>query len=313
MEWQEETTVVAIVFVIQMLTEKGVVFKMMSRKLVLGIIVLSVTLCSFVCHGGEAGDQGKLYVVGMGPAGPDLTAPRALRIVEKADVLLCSPRMPQRFEKFGLHIDPKKVALNPWEGIIGKEAQKLKKSDYDAWKVQSQKRVERVQDFIREKLRQGKTVAMMDGGDPCVYAPSLQYLLSGFDPALFEVIPGMGAFNAAAAALKTSMTPDNVRIVLLTSPESLFGESWEKGDEILKDLSKYDNTMVLYMSLSDMNKVVERFRKYYPPDFPIAIVYYAGYGEKEKVLKSNLKDIEEDVKNMDEKWLGLAILGKCAR
>jgi len=77
-------------------------------------------------------------------------------------------------------------------------------------------------------------------------------------------------------------------------------------------LSKYENTMVLYMSLSSMKKVMERFRKYYPADFPIAIVYYAGYAEKEKVLKSNLKNIEEDVKKMDEKWLGLAVLGKRA-
>ena len=53
---------------------------------------------------------GKLYVVGMGPAGPDLTAPRALEIVEKADVLLCSPRMPQRFAAFGRTIDSKKIA-----------------------------------------------------------------------------------------------------------------------------------------------------------------------------------------------------------
>ena len=260
----------------------------------------------------DGSQMGKLYVVGMGPAGPDLTAPRALGVVEKADVILCSPRMPKRFERFGMHIDPKKVAFNPWEGIFGKEANKLKKTNYEAWISEAEKQVKKVQAFIMEKLREGKTVAMMDGGDACVYGPSLNYLLNGFDEALFEVIPGMGAFNAASAALKRSMTPEDVRFVVLASPESLFGESWEKGDEVLKALSQYETTMVLYMSLSSISKVVETFEKYYSPDLPIAVVYYAGYSDKERVLKSKLKLIEEDIKKMDEKWLGLVIIGKCA-
>jgi len=65
--------------------------------------------------------------VGMGPAGPDLTAPRALAVIEKADVILCSPGMPKKFERFGKSIDPKKVAFNPWEGIYDEKAKKLKK------------------------------------------------------------------------------------------------------------------------------------------------------------------------------------------
>ncbi|MEZ4603722.1 MAG: hypothetical protein R2861_10080 [Desulfobacterales bacterium] len=50
----------------------------------------------------------------------------------------------------------------------------------------------------------------------------------GFDDSLFEVIPGMGAFNAAGAALKRSLTPVDARFVMLTSPQSMFGENWEK-------------------------------------------------------------------------------------
>jgi len=46
---------------------------------------------------------------------------------------------------------------------------------------------------------------------------------------------------------------------------------------------------------------------------PIAIVYYAGYPDKEKVLKSCLENILRDVEKMDEKWLGLFILGKCVK
>ncbi|MDL1978437.1 MAG: SAM-dependent methyltransferase [Deltaproteobacteria bacterium] len=275
------------------------------------LTILFVFLCVglSICY---AGEKGKLYVVGMGPAGPDLTAPRALAIVEKADVFLCSPGMPKRFESFGKHINPDKVAFNPWEGILGKEAEKLKKTDYQAWVGRVDKQIKKVQEFVLECIKDGKTVVMMDGGDPCVYGPSLHWLLRGLDDSYFEVIPGMGAFNAAGAALKRTMTPDDVRFIMLTSPDSLFGKSHEK-DEILKDLSKYKVTMVFYMSLSSMNELVEKFKRYYPPDFPLAVVFYAGYSDRETVLRSNLGNILDDLKKVDEKWVGLLIIGECVK
>lgn len=273
------------------------------------ILMLFVFFCFSNSY---ASEKGKLYVVGMGPAGPDLTAPRALSIIEKADVLLCSPRIPSRFEMFGNKIDPKKVAFDPWEDLFGEKLSELKKTNYQEWLSTTEQHIKKVQNFIMQKIGEGKTVAMIDGGDPCIYGPSLNYLLKGFDESLFEVIPGLSAFNAAGAALKQSMTPENVRFVMLTSPESLFGESWEKADEILKDLSKYETTMVYFMSLKSLGKLVDRLKKYYAPTLPVAVVYYAGYVDKEKVLKSKLGSIVEDIKKMDEKWLGLVIIGKSA-
>lgn len=279
----------------------------------MSISVILVILTLFVPCSIMAQAKGKLYVVGMGPAGPDLTAPRALEIVEKADVLLCSPRIPERFAAFSRTIDPSKIAFDPWKRVFDKKANELKRSDPGAWAEGVERRRKEVQKFVLEKIKDGKTVVMMDGGDPCVYGPSLHYLLEGFDPSLFEVVPGIGAFNAAGAALKHSFTPEDVRFVLLTSPQSLFGENWEKNDDILKDLSKYETTMVWYMSLRSIAKVVAKLKKYYASDMPIAIVYYAGYPDKEKVLKSCLENILRDVEKMDEKWLGLFILGKCVK
>lgn len=274
---------------------------MMKQRIIFLPVLLTVAFL-FISPA-QAGDTGKLYVVGMGPAGPELTAPRVLEIIQKADVLLCSPGIPKKFKMFDTYIDPGKIAFNPWEGILGQGKQ-------DPQKAEQQKR--KVQAYVLDQIKQGKTVVMMDGGDPCVYGPSLHYLLDGFDDAMFEVIPGMGAFNAAGAALKRPFTTDGTRLVLLTSPQSMFGENWDKDDTLLKDLSKYDTTMVWYMSLRSLDKVVERMVKYYPPELPIAVVYYAGYPDKEKVLKSCLGTILEDIKKMDEKWLGLFITGKCA-
>jgi len=276
---------------------------------VVGICLLLVSWSLMTTH---AGEKGKLYVVGIGPAGPDLTAPRALAVIKKADVILCSPGMPKKFIIFGEYIDPEKVAFDPWNEIFGEKAKALKKRNYQEWLKKAERHITKVQAFLLQSIEEGKTVVMVDGGDPCIYGPSLNYLLKGFDDTLFEIIPGMSAFNAASAALKRTMTPKEVRFVLLTSLSSLFGESWEKDDGILKHLSKYETTMVLYMSLKSLDKMVERFQKYYPADLPIAVVYYAGYAE-EKVLRSTIGSIVKDIKKMDEKWIGLLVIGKAVK
>ena len=260
-----------------------------------------------------AGEKGKLYVVGMGPAGPDLTAPRALAIVEKADVLLCSPRMPQRFAAFGKTIDPGKVAFDPWKRIFNKKLQQLKRANPKAWSERMQEQRTEIQKFILKQINEGKTVAMMDGGDPCVYGPSLQYILQGFDDSLFEVIPGMGAVNAAAAALKRPLTTDDARFVMLASYESLFGNKTKPREDLLRDISRYKSTLVLYMSLRFLEDLMERFTKYYPADLPVAVVYFAGYTDKETVIRGTLGTIAAEIHKMDESWLGLVVIGEGAR
>ncbi len=281
---------------------------MNKNKWVLGLwAVLAVLLCN--PPGADAGKTGKLYVVSMGPAGPELTAPRVLEIVKKADYYFCSPRMPDRFEAFKDYIDPSKVVFLPDEDAKTSGKGKKSSSRVDA---REEKR-KRTQAFILEKIEAGKTVVMMDGGDACVYGPTLNRLLSGMDEKYYEVVPGMGAFNAAAAALKRSMTCDDSRFVMLTSPRSLLGEGKEPRDDILKDLAKYKTTMVLYMSLRNLKELTAEFKKYFPLDYPIAVVYYAGYVDKETVLRSTLGHIEADVKKMDEKWLGLVVTGECVK
>ena len=257
-----------------------------------------------------AKEEGKLYVIGMGPAGPDLAAPRGLAVLEKADIFLCPPYVQKNFPG---QIDPAKVAFDPWEGIHDEEAMKLRKTDYAKWLQRVEKRKKKVFNFVMDAINRKKTVVMLDGGDPCVYGPSLYWLLKGFDHRYLEVIPGISAFNAASAALKKPMIGEGINFVMLTAPHSMFGRSFKKGDDLLKELSGYNVTMVFYMALSSMDKLVEKFSRYYPPDLPMAIVYYAGYPDKQMVLKTSLRTVLDDLKKTDEKWLGLLIIGKAVK
>ncbi len=270
-------------------------------------IFVSVYLSAPISY---AKEEGKLYVIGTGPAGPDLAVPRGLAVIEKADIFLCPPYIQKNLAG---RIDPAKIAFNPWEDIHDEEAMKLRKTDYPKWLQRVKKQRKKVFDFVMNAINNNKTVVMLDSGDPCVYGPSLYWLLKGFDHKYFEVIPGISAFNAASAALEKPMICEGINFVMLTAPHSMFGRSFEKGDDLLKNLSRYNITMVFYMALSSMNRLVEKFGRYYPPDLPMAVVYYAGYSDREKVLKSSLGRILDDLKNTDEKWLGLLIIGKAVK
>ncbi|MBW1848920.1 MAG: hypothetical protein JRJ27_17665 [Deltaproteobacteria bacterium] len=258
----------------------------------------------------NAKPEGRLYVIGMGPSGADLAVPRGLAILEKADIFLCPPYIQKNFAQY---IDPGKVAFDPWEGIHGKEACQLRKTDYGKWLQRVEKRKKKLFNFVMDAIHKKKTVVMLDSGDPCVYGPSLYWLLKDFDHRYLEVIPGISAFNAASAALKRAMIGEGINFVMLTAPHSMFGRSFEKGDGLLKDLSKYNVTMVFYMAISSMDKLVEKFSKYYPSDLPMAIVYYAGYSDKQMVLKTSLGTVLDDLKKCDEKWLGLLIIGNAVK
>jgi siroheme synthase len=114
-----------------------------SRLLILIFFLAAFLFCfsASVCF---AGNTGKLYILGMGPSGPELTAPRAIAVLEKADTILCSSRMQKRFWK---HVDPNKVAFNPWEGIHGEEAGKLRKTDYKKMDCKGRKTKEKGSGF----------------------------------------------------------------------------------------------------------------------------------------------------------------------
>ncbi len=251
-----------------------------------------------------AQETGKLYVLGMGPNGPDLTAPRALNILKKADVVLCHPHTKKKFQD---HITSEKFAFNPWEGIHGGNATQLRKNNYQKWLQRVEKKQKQVQDFAMDYIKKGKTVAILDSGDPCVYGPALHWLLKDFPRQHLEVIPGMSAFNAASAALEQSMIGE-AGFVILTSPYALLKEENKKGPELLKDMSKYNPTMVLYMALQSMPKLVKEMKKYYAQDLPVAVVYFAGHPDKEKVIRGNLDNIVEKTDKYDEDWLGLVII-----
>lgn len=254
---------------------------------------------------------GIFYVVGTGPAGPEHATLRALEVMEQADFILTDKKTAERFQKY---LQGKPILADPWQGMWDykgkpwREIPSLGKEEVQAFKKERIQRRDTLVAQIKEKLAQGKTVALLDNGDPCLFGPSHWYI-EGFDPQQVEIIPGVGAFSAAMAALKKSSIPAyDTRFVLQTSPFFFWGK--QRQDDLARELAKYPTTMVFFMGLEEMQHLVPRLQKYYPADLPIAVVYHAGFPDKEKVVKGTIANILTKIAAEKEQWLGMIIVGR---
>jgi precorrin-4 methylase len=254
--------------------------------------------------------QGIFYVVSTGPAGPELATLKAIETMKNADLVLSDPRTAQRFQAY---LQGKKVQ-DPWKELWFHQG-KVWMKELANFKPEERAQVvalkSRERDaFVKEMqalLNQGKKVALLDGGDPTIFSRAF-WLLEGLKPEQVEIIPGVGASTAAMAALKKAATGGGARFVLQTAPFAFFGKS--DRDDLAQALARFPGTLVFYMGLSEIQGLVSTLKKYHPGDLPVAVVYYAGYPQQEKVVQGTLDTILARIAPEKEKWMGMIIVGR---
>lgn len=259
----------------------------------------------------ENSGKGKCYVIGTGPAGPEHATGKAMQCIQESDVIFCSDNVHKRFSTY---LKGKAVLGNPWRGQFKhswKDREKLSPEEKKEYREERIRFWDKIAARIRKEMAAGKTVAILDSGDPCVFGPSHR-IIEGLKEDEFEIIPGLGCFQAAMAALKKSSIPAyDTRFVMLTAPMFLFGKPEDTA--ILADISKYPITIAFYMALNRADSLIATLRKYYPADLPVAVVYHAGDPDKEKVIKGTLNTILGDIRAEKENWLGMIIVGRCIK
>jgi precorrin-4 methylase len=280
------------------------------RQALAGIFILAGLLFILIDWGhGDNWPSGKFYIIGTGPAGPEHATLKALDCLKAADVVLCSEEIGKRFQTY---LEGKTILCDPWKGMFDykgtpwRELVKLRPEDKKAFQEERIRIRENIIKQIKTEMAQGKRVALLDEGDPCLFGPS-HWFREGFADHQVEIIPGMGAFSAAMAALKKSSIPAyDTRFVLQSSPFFLRSE-----DPAVREVLRQPATLVFYMGLPELPQMVEVLKKYQPADLPIAVVYFAGFPEKEKVVKGTLANILEKISQEKEKWLAMIIVGRC--
>jgi precorrin-4 methylase len=229
--------------------------------------------------------KGKFYLVGVGPGDPDLATLRALKVMEKADVIFAGKRI---CDRFGDYLKGKKVIAGYHRlfPFYGKDCATLTPAEKARERMSCEEYHRKQAEFsamVRAAVSQGKTVAMLDSGDPLVYGPC-SWVLTELRDLDTEVVPGLSCFNAANAALRAGVTEGK------TSHSVILASGWS-----VEEMAVHGSTMVLFTMRTEFKKFIDNLAKYYPSDTPVGIVFSAGYAEKEKVVRATLGTILDTV------------------
>jgi len=142
----------------------------------------------------------------------------------------------------------------------------------------------------------GQDVARVHSGDPSLYSAIGEQIAQLEEKKIvWEIIPGVPAFAAAAATLGKELTlPEVAQTVILTRTSSR-SSHMPKGEE-LATLAKSGATLTLHLSAKRMAEIAAELAPLYGDDCPVAVVARASWPDEE-ILRGTLATIGAQVED----------------
>ncbi len=225
---------------------------------------------------------GTVYIVGVGPGDPELMTIRAKKIIDAADLIIYTGSL---LDDDGFR------DVKPTAKLVDSAGLHLAE----------------IVELMEAAARAGQIVARVHDGDPAIFG-ALSEQAAPLEAAgiPFEVVPGVTAAFAAAAVLKAELTiPELAQTIILTRME---GRTPVPDSEKLRDLARHRATLVLYLSIVLIDRVVAELRQGYPEDTPVAIVQRA-WCRDQIIVRGTLADIAARVKEANMRAQALIMVG----
>lgn len=162
-------------------------------------------------------------------------------------------------------------------------------------------------ELMKEHYKKGNSIVRLQSGDPSLYG-AIQEQMTIFDELKMDyfIVPGISAFSAAAAVLRSEFTiPEVVQSIVLTRGE---GKTPMPSKESISNFAKTNATMCIFLSAGIADKVEKQLLEHFDENTPVAVMYRISWKDEE-IYQGTLKDLAKIVKKSKKTRTVLLVVG----
>lgn len=224
-----------------------------------------------------------VYFIGAGPGDPELLTLKAARLIGACPVCL-----------YAGSLVPAEVVAGVPEGALVRDTAPMTLAE--------------THELILAAEARGEDVARVHSGDPSLYgAIAEQIRLLKRDGIAYQIVPGVPAYTAAAAALGQELTvPELAQSVVLTRM-SMKSTGMPEG-ESLDNFARTGTTLAIHLGIRALREIERVLIPHYGAECPVAVVYRVGWPD-ETVLRGTLSDIRGQVRDAKITRTALILVG----
>jgi precorrin-4/cobalt-precorrin-4 C11-methyltransferase len=225
-----------------------------------------------------------VHFVGAGPGAPDLITVRGLAIIRRCPVVL-----------YAGSLVPREVVAEAPEGARVIDTAPMHLDEIVA--------------EMTAAYEAGRDVARVHSGDPSLYGAigeQMRRLDALGIP--YDVTPGVPAFAAAAAALRTELTLPGVSQTVVLTRTATRSSPMPEGED-LAALGASGATLAVHLSVTNLTKVIRALIPHYGGDCPVVVAYRVGWSD-ERFIRGTLADIRDTVKAAGITRTALILVGR---
>ena len=225
-----------------------------------------------------------VYFIGAGPGDPELITVKGQRLIASCPVCL-----------FAGSLVPREVVQGapPGAAVLDTSAMHL----------------DQIMELIEKAHTEGQDVARVHSGDPSLYGAIAEQIRrlrgSGIS---FEIIPGVPAFAAAAAALGQELTIPEVAQTVIVTRTAMKSSALPEG-ESLKVMGQTGATLAIHLSIRNTRAIQRELIPVCGGDCPAVIAYRVGWPDQ-IILRTDLDGLHAAVRSAKLTRTALILVGR---